>query len=112
MRSASRSSAASNCRQADNISALSPSFPRNFSYPGICFSHLANAASHSASLLKSEPRSHVSCGLTLLRLGRGLALVLVMFQSPDALNSVCIERRVSAHELHGVFNRLRYQQTV
>src|SRR3954454_2841914 len=61
--------AASNCMQAASISALSPSFPRNFSYPGICCSHFLNARSHSASVLNSAVKSHVSAVFTFVRGG-------------------------------------------
>ena len=38
-RSPAGRTSASNCKQAASISARSPSWPRNSSYPGICFSH-------------------------------------------------------------------------
>src|SRR5687768_10776872 len=63
---------------ADSISADSPRWLRHFSYRGLCFSHFANAASQSASDLNRLDKSHVSVGLTLLRGGNVLAVLLAM----------------------------------
>src|SRR4051794_30008643 len=56
-------------KHAARVAALSPSFPRNFSYPGVAFDHSSNAVSHSASLLNKLERSQQSSALTLLRGG-------------------------------------------